>query len=243
MGRRSPRSDAAHRSLSADTVSAMSARGALPHVDPRASRGPVSRAYVCFLGTRVAAWLSMKVVWKVDPHLMRLTGGRIGMGLMVPTALLETTGARSGRATQQRRHLLQRRGARDDRRLQARCPGAPRLVPQRARDPDVVLGGRPFRAEVIEDEAERTGCGGSPTRLPAVRDLPRARGPDGAHDPDIPADAALAVHATDVAEPPRGVRHACVERPESACDDRRPMIEIESGPLAASLVRMPRTRR
>jgi hypothetical protein len=26
---------------------------------------------VRFLGTRLAAWLSMKIVWKVDPYLMR----------------------------------------------------------------------------------------------------------------------------------------------------------------------------
>jgi hypothetical protein len=68
------------------------------YVDPRASRGLLYRAYVSFLGTCVAAWLSMNVVWKVDPHLMRLTGGRFGLGLMLPTALLETRGARTGRA-------------------------------------------------------------------------------------------------------------------------------------------------
>jgi len=67
----------------------------LPYVDPHASHGPFYRAFVKFLGTRLAAWLSMHVVWKVDPHLMRLTGGRVGLGMMLPTALLETRGARS----------------------------------------------------------------------------------------------------------------------------------------------------
>jgi len=45
----------------------MSSHGALPYVDPRASRGPLYRAYVRFVGTRVAMWLSPKVVWKVTP--------------------------------------------------------------------------------------------------------------------------------------------------------------------------------
>src|SRR2546430_5919701 len=75
----------------------MSAGRTLPYVDPLASRGPLYGAYVRFLGTRVAAWLSMNVGWKLDPHLLRLSGGRIGLGLMLPTALLETRGARTGR--------------------------------------------------------------------------------------------------------------------------------------------------
>lgn len=52
---------------------AMSSHRTLPYVDPRASHGPLYRAYVRFLRTRVAAWLSRNVVWKVDPHVMRLT--------------------------------------------------------------------------------------------------------------------------------------------------------------------------
>ncbi len=76
----------------------MGTAGTLRHVDPSARRGPLYRAYVRFLGTRLAAWLSVRVVWKVDPHLMRLTRGRRGMGLLLPTALLETRGARSGLA-------------------------------------------------------------------------------------------------------------------------------------------------
>ena len=30
------------------------------------------------------------------------------------------------------------------------------MVPQRARNPDVTFGGQPFRAEVIDDESERS---------------------------------------------------------------------------------------
>jgi len=74
----------------------MSSRGALPHVDPSASRGLLYRAYARFAGTRPAMWLSPRVIWKVDPYLMRLTAGRVSTGLMLPTALLETHAARTG---------------------------------------------------------------------------------------------------------------------------------------------------
>src|SRR5262249_8739867 len=74
-------------------VGGVGAMSALPYVDPQAPRGALYKLYVKFLGTRLAAWLSMHVVWRVDPLLMRATGGRLGMGLMVPTALLETRGA------------------------------------------------------------------------------------------------------------------------------------------------------
>jgi len=143
----------------------MSSRGALPYVDPSASRGPVYRAYVRFLGTRLAAWLSMKIVWKVDPHLMRLTRGRLGMGLIVPTALLETTGARSGKP-RSNGVIYFNDGARVT--IVASKLGAPEHPAwfHNARaNPDVVLGGLPFRAEVVEDEAERTRIWGLADRV------------------------------------------------------------------------------
>lgn len=130
-------------------------RDALPHVDPRARRGPLYRACVRFLGTRLAAWLSMKVVWKVDPWLMRATGGRLGMGLVLPTALLETRGARSG--------LPRRNGViyfhDGDRAIviasKLGAPAHPAWFHNVRANPDVLLGGAPFRAEVVEDEGER----------------------------------------------------------------------------------------
>jgi len=140
---------------STGTVAPMPARTPLPYVDPRAPRGPLYRAYVRFLGTRLAAWLSMHVVWKVDPPLMRLTGGRLGMGLSLPTALLETRGARSGR--------VRRNGViyfHDGERVtivasKLGAPEHPAWFHNATANPDVLLGGRPFRAEVVEDELER----------------------------------------------------------------------------------------
>jgi deazaflavin-dependent oxidoreductase (nitroreductase family) len=134
----------------------MSARGALPYVDPRASHGPIYRAYVSFLGTRLAAWLSVHVVWKVDPLLMRLTGGRLGMGLMLPTALLETRGARTGR--------VRRNGViyfHDGERVtivasKLGAPEHPSWFFNARANPDVLFGGQPFRAEVVEEESART---------------------------------------------------------------------------------------
>jgi len=134
----------------------MRSRPGLPHVDPRAERGPLYRAYVRFLGTRLAAWLSMRIVWKVDPQLMRLTGGRLGMGLILPTALLETRGARTGRA---RRNgvIYFHDGERVT--IVASKLGAPQhpawFHNVRAHPDEVRLGGVPLRARVVADEAER----------------------------------------------------------------------------------------
>ena len=133
----------------------MRSRATLPYVDPHAARGPAYRAYVRFLGTRLAAWLSTHVVWKVDPHLMRLTRGRLGMGLMLPTALLETRGARTGRP---RRNgvIYFHDGARVT--IVASKLGAPEhpaWFHNAVASPDVLLGGVPFRAQVVGDEAER----------------------------------------------------------------------------------------
>jgi deazaflavin-dependent oxidoreductase (nitroreductase family) len=134
---------------------------ALPHVDPRTHRGIVYRTYVRLASSRPATWLATKsiwstVVWRIDPHLMRLTRGRLGTGLLLPTALLQTRGARTG---------LVRRNAviyfHDGERVvivasRAGRPGNPAWFYNARANPDVELGGRPFRAEVVADEADRT---------------------------------------------------------------------------------------
>ncbi len=122
----------------------------LPHVDPRAPRGPLYRAWTRFLGTRVAAWLSRHLVWKLDPLL---TGGRAGLGLMLPTAMLETRGARTGRP---RRNAVIYFHDGDRVTIIASKLGAPEhpsWFHNVRGDPDVWFGGRPFRAEVIDDGA------------------------------------------------------------------------------------------
>lgn len=127
---------------------------ALRHVDPTARRGAAYRAWVRLTNNRPGNWLSRHIGWKVDPWLMRLTRGRIGVGLLLPTALLETRGARTGAV---RRHVV----------LYFHDGGRPTIVASHlglpthpawfhnllAR-PDVVLGGEAFRATVVEDPGE-----------------------------------------------------------------------------------------
>jgi deazaflavin-dependent oxidoreductase (nitroreductase family) len=138
----------------------MSSKHSLRYVDPHIRRGPLYRAYVRLASCRLAIWLSKKaiwsaIVWKIDPHLMRLTRGRLGTGLLLPTALLQTRGARTG---------LVRRNAviyfHDNQRVtiiasQAGRPGNPSWYYNVRANPDVLLAGQPYRAEIVEDEAER----------------------------------------------------------------------------------------
>ena len=126
----------------------------LRYVDPSAPRSALYRGYARLVGTRPVGWLSQKIVWRVDPWLLRVTGGRIGAGLFLPTALLETRGARTG----QRRAngviyfhdrervtvIASKRG----------LPAHPAWFHNLRAHPDVRLGGHPFRAQVIDDQAE-----------------------------------------------------------------------------------------
>lgn len=108
-----------------------------------------------FFGTRLARWLSKNVVWKFDPLVMRLTGGRFGLGLMLPTALLETRGARTGRV--RRNGVLYFHDA--DRVIlmasKLGLPEHPAWFHNARANPDVRLNGLPFRAQVVDHEDER----------------------------------------------------------------------------------------
>lgn len=138
----------------------MSSNQTLRYVDPHIRRGLLYRTYVRLASSRFATWLSKKaiwsaIVWKMDPHLMRLTRGRLGTGLLLPTALLQTRGARTG--------LLRRNAViyfHDGQRVtiiasQAGRPGNPSWYYNVRANPDVHLAGKPFRAEIVEDETER----------------------------------------------------------------------------------------
>jgi len=127
----------------------------LKHVDPNRQRGWLSRAYAAFSNTRLGRFLSIHVVWKLDPPLMRATGGRLGFDLMIPTALLETRGARTGKL---------RRNAviyfHDGERVtiiasKLGLPEHPAWFHNLVANPDVTFGGIPMRAAVIGDEVER----------------------------------------------------------------------------------------
>ena len=127
----------------------------LRHVDPRQPRGHLYLAICRLSTTRGGRWLAEKVAWKLDPLLLRLTRGRFSTTGPVAAALLETRGARTG---------LARRTAtlyfHDDELVtiiaskQGR-PEDPGWYHNLRRYPEVVYGGLPFRAEIVDDEEER----------------------------------------------------------------------------------------
>lgn len=126
----------------------------LRYVDPNRKRSLFSRAYAAFSGTHLGKLISAKVVWKVDPYLLRATRGRIGMGLVLPTALLETRGAKSGAL---RRNAVIYFHDGDRITIVASKAGAdkhPAWFHNLHAHPHVTFGGIPMQATVVGDEAE-----------------------------------------------------------------------------------------
>jgi deazaflavin-dependent oxidoreductase (nitroreductase family) len=127
----------------------------LKYVDPNRPRSHLSRAYASFSSTRLGRLISSSIAWKVDPHLLRATRGRVGMGLVLPTALLETRGAKSG-AVRRNAVIYFHDGALVT--IVASKAGAerhPAWFHNLRAHPDVTFGGIPMRATVVGDEAER----------------------------------------------------------------------------------------
>ena len=127
----------------------------LRHVDPGKRRGVLYRAFAWLTATRVMGRLSQAIIWKVDPFVLRITGGRLGFGLLLPTALLETRGARTG---QPRGNAVIYFHDGDRVTIIASklgLPEHPAWFHNLRANPDVTLGGQPFRAEVVDDPAER----------------------------------------------------------------------------------------
>ncbi len=137
----------------------------LKYVDPTHPPGLLNRVYAALANTRLGRFMSAHLVWKVDPYLMRATGGRVGMGLMMPTALLETRGARSGAV---RRNVVIYFHDGDRVTIVASKLGYanhPAWFHNLQADPDVTFGGIPMRATVVEDEAERQRLWGLADRV------------------------------------------------------------------------------
>ena len=132
-----------------------SRRGRLRYVDPNRRRGWFSRAYAAFSATRLGRLISAKLVWKVDPYLLRATRGRLGMGLVLPTALLETRGARTGRVRRNAVIYFHDGGRLTVIASKAGADRHPAWFHNLRAHPDVKFGGVPMRAEVVSDEAER----------------------------------------------------------------------------------------
>jgi deazaflavin-dependent oxidoreductase (nitroreductase family) len=70
----------------------------IPHVDPEAIvSSPFKRAMFAFALTPVGTWYSSQLGARVDPWLLRVSGGRIDHALgTIPIAVLRVRGARSG---------------------------------------------------------------------------------------------------------------------------------------------------
>jgi deazaflavin-dependent oxidoreductase (nitroreductase family) len=127
----------------------------LKHVDPNRRRGPLGRTYAALANTRLGRFLSVNVLWKVDPYVLRWTGGRLGSGLLVRTAVLETHGAKSGA---RRRNAVVYFHDGDRVTIVASKLGYPKhpaWFHNLRATPDVSFAGVPMRATVVEDEAER----------------------------------------------------------------------------------------
>jgi deazaflavin-dependent oxidoreductase (nitroreductase family) len=128
---------------------------ALKYVDPNRPQSRLSRAFAALSVTRVGRAISSKIMWKVDPTVLRLSRGRLGMGLVIPTALLETRGAKSGVV---RRHAVIYFNDGERVTIVASKAGAahhPAWFHNLRADPDVLFGGIPMSASVVEDESER----------------------------------------------------------------------------------------
>jgi deazaflavin-dependent oxidoreductase (nitroreductase family) len=127
----------------------------LPHVDPEAQRSVLYRVYARVVAARPMGWFSRRVVWKLDPVLLRLSRGRIGFGLLLPTALLETTGARSGRPRANGVIYFHDAARVTIIASKLGLPSHPAWFHNLRAHPEVRLGGQLFHAQIIEDPAER----------------------------------------------------------------------------------------
>lgn len=139
----------------------MAFRRALPYVDPQAVKSRPHRTVLRLMGARPIVALERGlvfrlVVWRIAPVLMRVTGGRFARTLPFPADVIETRDARDGRP--HRRVVIY---FHDGERVivipsKAGMPDDPFWYQNALADPNVLLGGRPFRAEAVDDPASLT---------------------------------------------------------------------------------------
>lgn len=125
------------------------------HVDPGRPPGVFARIYAALAVTRIARYISRRIGWKLDPILLRVTRGRLATTLVFPTTVLETRGARSGAW---RRNAIIYFHDGDRVIIAASNAGSsrnPAWYHNLRANPDVIFGGIPMRAKVVNDEADR----------------------------------------------------------------------------------------
>jgi deazaflavin-dependent oxidoreductase (nitroreductase family) len=127
----------------------------LPYVDPYKRRSRLYFAVARLSATKFGASLAVKVAWKLDPHLLKLTKGRLSTGGPLAVGLLESRGARTGHA-RRNATLYVHDGERVTIIASKRgLPENPAWFYNVLEHPEIVYGGLRFRAELVEDEAER----------------------------------------------------------------------------------------
>ena len=128
----------------------MSAR--LRYVDPTTPPGLFARWYAALATTRVARLISRHVSWKLDPLLLQVTGGRLATTLVFPTAVLETRGAKSGERRRNAIIYFHDGGVIIVAASNAGNPRHPAWYHNLRANPEVIFGGIPMRATVVEDQ-------------------------------------------------------------------------------------------
>jgi deazaflavin-dependent oxidoreductase (nitroreductase family) len=71
--------------------------GRVPAFDPLAKKGPWMSGLSWAARQRPVTWFLVNIGNKIDPYLMRATGGRVKSTINAPTVLLTHTGAKSGK--------------------------------------------------------------------------------------------------------------------------------------------------
>jgi deazaflavin-dependent oxidoreductase (nitroreductase family) len=123
----------------------------LRHVDPARAAGAFARWYAATATTRMARFVSRHVSWKLDPLLLRISGGRVATTLVFPTAVLETRGARTGEFRRNAVIYFHDASAIIVVASNAGSPRHPGWYHNLRANPEVTLGGIPMLASVIDD--------------------------------------------------------------------------------------------
>ena len=105
-----------------------------------------------FIGAVAAV---MMVSWKLDPLLLRVSGGRLATTLVFPTAVLETTGVKSGKQRRNAIIYFHDAGVVVVVASNAGSPRHPGWYHNLLANPEVTLGGIPMHATVVKDEDRR----------------------------------------------------------------------------------------
>lgn len=125
----------------------------LRYVDPRKPHGRVYATSVRFGRSRIGQFVARHVARRTDPHLFRLTGGRVNMGPII-NAPLVSTGAKSGQRRQVQ--LVYFHDGPDAILLASNYGSAkhPQWYYNLKANPDCEFGMEPFSATEVTDPAE-----------------------------------------------------------------------------------------